>query len=143
MKTEILLNRIALKDKYTIGKVSVNTESNYICDSLEDPVRDKNNDGDLTDPGEQKIWGDTAIPIGYYPVEKIHNHPHFGDSFRVYNVPSFDGIFIHAGNYPKDTHGCPLMGYNTLKGAVMNSRPALNKLFAAVPDNSKIYLKVY
>jgi len=143
MNTDILLKRAAKQPTYTIGHVYVNIEVVKICDSLEDPVRDLNNDGDLTDPGEHKIWGDTAIPVGYYPVEKIHNHPHFGNCFRVYNVPSFDGIFMHAGNYPKDTHGCPLMGYNTVKGAVMNSRPALEKLFAVVPDQGTIHLKVY
>ncbi len=143
METTILLKRVAPRPTYTIGKVFINDEQHYICDSLEDPVRDLNNDGDLTDVGEQKVWGDTAIPVGLYPIEKIYNHPHFGNCFRVYNVPSFDGIFIHSGNYTSNTHGCPLMGYNTVKGAVMNSKVALAKLFSSVPDEGKHYLKVY
>jgi hypothetical protein len=43
-------------------------------------------------------------------------------------VPGFSGIRIHAGNYPADTQGCILPGYNRKKGMVVNSRAALQQL---------------
>lgn len=142
MHTLILLKRIALQPTYTIGRFFVNDESNKICDCLEDPVRDYNKDGDLDDQGETKIWGNTAIPYGEYKVTKELHHK-FGKCFRIHNVKHFEGIFIHSGNYPKDTHGCPLAGYNTAKGAVMNSRQALDKLYDAVPNGIDVKIKVY
>lgn len=136
METLILLKRIAFKDNYTIGNLFLNEENNKICDTLEDKVREFTAD----DP---KIWGQTAIPYGTYKVTKeVHNK--FGRCFRIHNVPNFSNcIFIHSGNYPKDTHGCPLVGYNTVKGAVMNSKKALYKLFNLVPNNSEITIKIY
>lgn len=135
METTILLKRVAFKDTYTIGNVYINIEHNKICDSLEDKVRSFTE----SDP---KIWGETAIPFGTYKVTK-ELHTKFGRCFRIHNVPHFDGIFIHAGNYAKDTHGCPLMGYNTVKGAVMNSRPALDKLFNLIDASHPIFIKIY
>lgn len=72
----------------------------YKCYTLEDPVR----------PEGVKVWGDTAIPAGKYPVSL-----RFSNRFRkelpgVQNVPGFEGILLHSGNDKLDTHGCPLLG---------------------------------
>lgn len=135
MKSEILLKRVVFEEDYTIGRVFLDNENVKVCDSLEDKVRLFTNE----DP---KVWGKTAIPYGTYKVTK-ENHHKFGKCFRIHSVPYFDGIFIHSGNYAEHTHGCPLLGYNTVKGAVMNSRKALDKMFDLIPNRNEITIKIY
>ena len=131
---EIALRRIALRDTYTIGRLYV--DNVYVCDTLEDCVRDLNRNGQF-DNGEKKVYGETAIPFGRYEVElnvkspKYSNFakypwakPYGGFLPRLKNVNGFEGILIHVGNTPKDTLGCILVGYNTIKGQLTDSRKA-------------------
>lgn len=104
---KLLLKRIALKEKYTIGKLYIDGE--FFSDTLEDPVR------------EEKIYGQTAIPKGTYKVT-ITLSPRFRRWLPLlHDVPNFDGVRIHRGNTPEDTHGCILVGQNKIKGQVVNS----------------------
>lgn len=131
---ELTLRRIALRDTYTIGRLYV--EDVYVSDTLEDCVRDLNRNGQF-DNGEKKVYGETSIPFGRYEVElnvkspKYSNFakypwakPYGGFLPRLKNVNGFEGILIHVGNTPKDTLGCILVGYNTIKGQLTNSRKA-------------------
>jgi len=94
----------------------------YMCDTLEDVVRDLNQDGDLDDSGEEKVYGETAIPFGRYRVLVMRSPKFKRDLPRVLNVNNFTDILIHAGNYAKDTRGCILVGENKIKGTLVNSR---------------------
>ncbi len=79
----------------------------------------------------QKDTGHTAIPEGSYRV-LITKSPRFKEWLPyVQGVPDFEGIRIHAGNYPDDTQGCILVGENKVKGMVVNSR-----IWLASPDES-------
>lgn len=120
---ELRLNRIARKDRYTIGRLSVNGA--FFCDTLEDR--------DRFYFGEKKVKGSTAIPAGRYKVDLNTISPRFGNkSFykevcggylpRLVNVPGFDGVLIHSGNTEADTEGCILVGKNAVVGKVLNSR---------------------
>lgn len=141
MKIEV--KRIALKDKYTIGHMYI--DGKFVCDTLEDKVRDLNKNGKF-DNGEVKIPNETAIPYGTYNVTmniqslKYSNYTKYPyvkkyNAFmpRLQNVPSFEGILIHAGNTADHTSGCILVGENKIKGQVVNSQKIwtnlMNKYF--------------
>jgi hypothetical protein len=118
---KLLLKRIAFKEAYTIGKLSI--DGVYFCDTLEDRNRDLNHDGDLNDAGEGKVKNETAIPFGTYNVV-VNVSQRFGRELpRLENVPGFDGILIHRGNTDADSSGCILVGENKVKGKVINSTP--------------------
>ena len=132
MKLE--LERIYKAPTYTIGRLSI--DGSYFCDTLEDVVR----------PDGVKIYGETAIPKGKYKVvvdmstrfKKLMPH--------ILNVPMFEGIRIHSGNTDKDTHGCILVGKNTLKGYVSNSAYysdiLCKKLIAAQKSGIEITIEI-
>jgi hypothetical protein len=124
---EIRIKRIALKETYTIGRLYVDGE--YICDTIEDKVRDI------------KIQNETAIPYGRYKVAMNYKSPKYSnfdkykwakeyDGYlpRLIDVPEFDGILIHVGNTSLDTSGCILVGENKEKGKVINSVATFNRL---------------
>lgn len=105
------LKRIAKREGYTIGRLSV--DGRYLCDTLEDRVRDL--------ARERKIPGETAIPEGTYKVV-VNISPKFRRMLpRLLNVPHFEGILIHRGNTAGDSAGCILVGENKVKGRVVNS----------------------
>lgn len=123
---KLLLKRVALKEKYTIGKLYI--DDVYFCDTLEDKVRDYNKDGDLDEKGEEKIYGETAIPYGKYKVIISYSAKFKKKLPEILNVKGFAGIRIHSGNTPKDTLGCLLVGINDVKGEIHKSKVTFEKL---------------
>ena len=119
---------------YTIGKMSI--DGIYFCDTLEDVNRDSNLNGKF-DNGEIKVFGDTCIPKGIYNVIVSFSPKFKRDLPRLLNVPSFEGILIHAGNTTNDTHGCILVGENRVKGQVINSRKYENLIVEKCKDAIK------
>ena len=116
---KLRLRRRYLGLEYTIGSLFI--DGVYLCDTIEDKVRDYNQDGDLNDPGEEKVFGETAIPYGFYEID-LTMSPKFKRLLPIIlNVKHFTGIRIHRGNTAKDSHGCPLVGENKAKGKVLNS----------------------
>jgi len=120
MSRELLLERKFMKDAYTIGKLSVDDEP--YCDTLEDKVRDFNHDGDLNDEGEKKVYGETAIPFGRYRITVTYSPKFKRKVPLLMSVPHFEGIRIHAANWPTQLSGCIAVGENKVKGGLINSR---------------------
>ncbi len=121
MITELEILRKYFKETYTIGRFSV--DGKYLCDTLEDKVRelhDINHDGDFDDPSEGKVYGETAIPCGRYPVLFSYSLKLKRSLPWITNVPGFTGIRIHGGKNAQWSAGCPLVGENKKPGELEN-----------------------
>lgn len=140
----ITLDRKYLTETYTIGKMFINGE--YFCDTLEDKVRDKNKDGDLLDEGEEKIYGQTAIPYGRYRIILNYSPKFKRELPLLLNVPHFEAIRIHRGNDESHTEGCLLVGENKVKGKVINSTKyeieLVNRIKEAISHNEEIWITI-
>jgi hypothetical protein len=113
------LQRKQFTEDYTMGRLFL--DGVFLCDTVEDKVRDYNADGDLQDPGEEKVYGETAIPYGRYNMD-LTMSPKFKRLLPlIMDVPEFTGIRIHRGNTAKDSAGCPLPGEKRGEGRVVNS----------------------
>lgn len=151
---ELKLKRIALRDTYTIGRLYLN--GTYFCDTIEDKVRDINKDGDLTDVGEGKVYGKTAIPYGRYEITMKVQSPKYSQRAsyawckgylpRLLKVPHFVGVLIHSGNDATHSAGCILVGENKVKGQVINSMATLKRIVPmlkhASDNNEKIWITI-
>ena len=139
---KLTLKRIALRPTYTIGKLYI--DDAYFCDTLEDTVRDTNKSGKF-DNGEQKIKGKTAIPYGTYEIKWTYSPRFKKYTPQLMNVPSFEGIRVHAGNTSADTEGCLILGENKQVGKVLNSRATINKFYPIIKEdcsNGKVTIEI-
>ena len=137
---EIRVKRIARKDGYTIGRMSLNNE--YFCDTLEDTDRGLKSTMSEEEILSKKRKGITAIPTGKYDVILT-----FSPKFKrvlplLLNVKCYEGVRIHAGNSAEDTEGCLLVGENKAKGQVLNSRATLERLMSVLLECEKKKEKV-
>ena len=148
MKLE--LKRIFRGPKYTIGKLYIDNQ--YICDTLEDTDRGLKQTDSLFSIQKKKVYGQTAIPTGTYGITLNVISPKFKDRSwakfcngklpRLLNVPGYDGVLIHVGNKPEDTLGCILVGYNKIKGQLINSTEAFKKLYSILGKSPTITIVI-
>ena len=139
---KLTLKRIALRPTYTIGKLYI--DDVYFCDTIEDTVRDLNKNGKF-DNGEKKIHSKTAIPYGIYEIKWTYSPRFKKYTPQLMNVPSFEGIRIHAGNTSADTEGCLVLGKNKQVGKVLNSRDTINKFYPIIKEacsNGKVTIEI-
>ena len=137
---EIKVNRIARKDGYTVGRMSLNNK--YFCDTLEDTGRGLADTMQVNEILAKKVKAQTAIPTGKYDVILT-----FSPKFKrvlplLLNVKCYEGVRIHAGNSAEDTEGCLLVGENKAKGQVLNSRATFERLMAILLECEKRKEKV-
>lgn len=93
-----------------------------VCVTLEPPDAGFTSESPLQDILDKKaeelktvnmVWPKgkrIAIPCGTYPVKMLFSNKFSRVVPHIMNVPGFDAIEIHIGNFPKDTDGCTLVG---------------------------------
>lgn len=84
-----------------------------------------------------------CIPEGEYEVLLVPPGPHLAERFPKYtlfpelqNVPGRSGIFIHPGNYARDSEGCILVGQPHLPNFIGNSRAAFERLMTLLKTHT-------
>lgn len=124
----ISIQRMVVTLNSTIGHLAVN---DFSCNTLEDA------------PHAIKVHGETCIPAGQYQIKlrtegskspayaKKYPDMHKG-MLWLQDVPNFEYVYIHIGNFPKDTEGCILVGLGSSKDAVTGSAAAYEALYPRV-----------
>jgi len=137
---EILVKRIAKKETYTIGKMYI--DGKYFCDTLEDKDRGLSQSMTEEEIRKIKVYGLTAIPTGAYKVI-VNYSERFGKLMPLLlDVKGYAGVRIHSGNTPSDTLGCILVGRNTAKGMVTESRKTFLRLMETLKRNNEVVLRI-
>lgn len=135
---ELKLLRDTFTDTTSIGKLSIN--GIFECFTLEDTDRHLE-----TNPSA-KIKGLTAIPRGKYKLE-LRFSPHFNAvTPHLLDVPNYEYVLIHWGNYAKDTDGCILVGQTKGVDFIGHSRDEfaqlMKKLKVAFDANEEVTIEV-
>jgi hypothetical protein len=144
---ELKLFRKYKQPTYTIGKLSA--EEKFLCDTVEDRIRelnDYNHDGDFDDPGEGKVYGETAIPCGRYEIKLTYSQKLKRTLPILLDVPGYSGIRIHKGLNEKSTLGCIIVGENKVKGGVINSpyweTTIINLIREAIKNKKRVFITI-
>lgn len=140
---EILVHRIWKKENYCVGRMSI--DGTLICNTMEDI--DRGLDQGMPDwmIKNKKIPNVTAIPTGRYVVDmdtvspKFSKYPFYmevcqGKLPRIKNVKGFTGILIHCGVDHSNSSGCILVGLNTIKGKLTDSKETFKKVYALMKE---------
>ena len=129
------LHRFKSDDSYTIGTLfDVTFDRKKLCVTLEDGYR------------EIKVPGETRIPAGTYVIKLrtvggFHNRYSlkFPDMHRgmlwLQDVPNFQYILIHIGNYPKDSRGFILVGNTYSTGYIGNSTQTYCQIYPPIAQH--------
>jgi len=109
-------------------------DGKLLCHTLEDPWH------------ANKIPGETRIPAGTYQLglRTIGGfHQRYSHKFeakhrgmiQILDVPNYEYILIHIGNYPRSTEGCILVGQSAMSSAMIaNSTAAYKMMYGPVAN---------
>jgi hypothetical protein len=142
---KLLLKRKFKCETYTVGDLFI--DGKFFCHTIEDCVRLLPETCPDTPNGiscrcKEKVYAQTAIPAGEYKVT-MEISPKFGRVLpRLHNVPHFLGILIHSGNSAGNSAGCIIVGDNTAKGKVTNSRAVSDRLNALLGREKDITIEI-
>ena len=145
MKIEV--KRIYNCPTYCISHIYI--DGKYICDGIEDTDRMLSDDMTESYIKSKKIYTKTAIPIGTYKMTLNVISPKYckkqyyidfcnGKLPRLEKVKGFDGILWHKGNTADDSAGCLILGYNKVKGKVIDSQLAFETVYRMLDVANRI-----
>lgn len=138
LKLELIRRILTLKS--TSSDLYINGV--FECHVLEDTDRKLTSSMPLDEIKRIKVFGETAIPYGTYKVI-ISKSTRFQKMFpEILEVPGYSGVRIHAGNFPKDTEGCLLVGTTLFKDEIRNSKIALSNLMAKLEKADSISIDI-
>lgn len=138
---ELKLERKIFNKTSTEGNLYVNNK--WFCNTIEDVVR--------AEPGkwrsELKVYAQTAIPYGRYPVLVTWSNRFKRLLTGVFNVPDFEGIRIHNGISELSSAGCIIVSYkdDDANHKLINDKAAMNDLcdlVKAAQDKEKVFLDI-
>ena len=157
---KIDIDRKYKKATYTISNLTINGK--WFCNVIEDT--DRNLDNSMSAVHIQKVKdvngndinddAITAIPRGTYKVTLDVVSPKFskkdyykkfcnGKLPRLLNVPGFDGVLMHCGSTAKSSAGCLILGYNKIKGGVIDSKKAFETVYKELlKDKNNITVEI-
>lgn len=142
---KLTLKRKFFGSAYTIGDLFI--DGVFFCNTIEDVVRRLPAACPNTPKGrnctcKEKVYAETAIPAGLYKVTMEYS-PRFKRRLPLlHDVPHFLGILIHPGNTQRDSAGCLIVGFNTVKGMVTNSRATSDKLNTILAKEKEITIQI-
>jgi len=118
----------------------------YLNDTLfgyfiEDTDRGLDQNMSLEDIKAKKVYGVTAIPAGTYKME-FYNSPKHGKVPLLREVPGYDMIEIHNGNFAKESLGCLLIGSSYGQDVVKNSRVTLAKFIQELEKYDSMFITI-
>lgn len=129
---KITIERKYRKEGYTIGALFINGK--WICNTLEPRDRGLKQSMSRMEIAIAKVFHETAIPEGSYRVMAGLSTKFNARRPYLLDVPGFKGIMIHEGNTVRDTTGCIIVGKNTVKGRLTESRKCLGEVMGCVLD---------
>lgn len=112
-------------------------DGKFFCYTLEDTFR------------ETKIAGQTRIPKGTYRLgfnksltsltqQYRNKYPWFEYHLHLKNVPGYEGIYMHVGNYHQNTDGCILLadgiGAGNSQLMVTHSQQAYKRFYQKIKE---------
>ena len=147
------LTRIDLQPDYTIGRLEVWKDEQwaYLCDTLEEAVRNKNKRGKYPHTDERGFTTRTAIPAGNYVVAMNVQSPKYSDFDkypfakpykgcipRLVNIKKFDSVLVKPGMRATQLHGSIVVGINNGNDRMCDSVLIWNSLMQAYLQPAKL-----
>jgi hypothetical protein len=136
----IKLIRTNLTERFTDGELYI--DGKFFCYTVEDKVRAKRGMWSKL----LKVYAQTAIPYGRYPVLVTWSNRFKRPLTGIFNVPDFEGIRMHNGSTERSSAGCVIVSYKRLNsGMLLNEVKAMNDLcdiVAAKQKTEKIWIEI-